>query len=210
VTLGNYLRTEVPLAKNALLHDFCRRRLQKLAWLLPLFLSAPAIAQKVMPEKDPAQKSQAAASPIGAAASPIGAPASPIKYAGIIYVSGNRRDPFLHPQHYRKNAPANATTIATTIAKTEDEEISRGVPPPGIAGTYIAQAKLDGIAVDANRRIAVVRGAESRAYFLKEGDRLFDGYLKSIQDDSIILVREIKMRSGKFYTQEVTKRLRTP
>jgi hypothetical protein len=203
VTLGNYLRTEIPLAKNALVHDFCRRRLQKLAWLLPLFLSASAIAQKAMPEKDSAQTSQAAASPIGAAASPI-------KYAGIIYVSGNRRDPFLHPHHYRINAATSAPTNSIPTAKTEDEEISRGVPPPGIAGTYIAQAKLDGIAVDANRRIAVVRGAESRAYFLKEGDRLFDGYLKSIQDDSIILVREIKMRSGKFYTQEVTKRLRTP
>jgi hypothetical protein len=58
--------------------------------------------------------------------------------------------------------------------------------------------------------MAIVRGADTRAYFLKEGDRLFDGYLKTIGIDSITLVRETKMRSGKTLTQNVTKRLRTP
>ncbi len=59
-------------------------------------------------------------------------------------------------------------------------------------------------------KVAVVRGSDSRAYFLKVGDKLFDGYLKDIQNDSITLVRETKLRSGKTLTQDVTKRLRTP
>ena len=84
------------------------------------------------------------------------------------------------------------------------------LPPPGIAGTYIAQAALQGIAIRDSGKVAVFRGADSRAYFLRKGDRLFDGYVKEIHDDSVTLVRETKLRSGKTLTQDVTKRLRTP
>ena len=90
-----------------------------------------------------------------------------------------------------------------------DEEVSRGIPPPGIAGTYIAQAVLQGTAVRDNGRVAIVRGADNRAYFLKEGDKLFDGYLRTIDLDSITLVRETKLKSGKTLTKDVIKRLRT-
>jgi hypothetical protein len=123
----------------------------------------------------------------------------PFNATGITYKPGSRRDPFLNPLILKK------------IQKPEeDEELARGTPPPGIAGTYIAQAALQGISVRSEGRVAVVRGADTRAYFLKEGDRLFDGFLKKIDSDSITLVRETKMKSGKTLTQEVTKRLRTP
>jgi Tfp pilus assembly protein PilP len=123
---------------------------------------------------------------------------SPMKTAGVLYQSGNRRDPFLNPLLIAKKE------------KPADEEVSRGEPPPGIAGTYIDQAVLQGIASRDHGRVAIVRGADTRAYFLKEGDRLFDGYLKTIDSDSITLIRETKMRSGKVLTQDVTKRLRKP
>ena len=124
---------------------------------------------------------------------------APIKYADVLYRSGSRRDPFLNPLLFKKKEKASG-----------DEEIARGLPPPGIAGTYIAQATLQGIAIRDDGRIAVIRGSDSRAYFLKAGDKLFDGYLKEIQNDSVTLVRETKLRSGKVLTQDVTKRLRTP
>jgi Tfp pilus assembly protein PilP len=122
---------------------------------------------------------------------------SPIHYAGVPYKSANRRDPFL--------APAKPKSSVKT-----DEEISRGLPPPGIAGTNVEQTILEGISIRDDRKTAIVRGRDNRTYFLREGDRLFDGYLKTIQEDSITLTRETLMRSGKKLTQEVTKRLRTP
>jgi hypothetical protein len=123
---------------------------------------------------------------------------SPIKYTSISYKSGNRRDPFLNPLQNKKQP------------KPDDEEITRGTPPPGIAGTLVEQALLQGTSIRNEGRIAIVRGADTRAYFIREGDRLFDGYVKTIENDSITLVRETKMRSGKILTQDVTKRLRTP
>lgn len=121
-----------------------------------------------------------------------------LNYAGVSFIPDNRRDPFLNPLLKNKQAAG-------------DQEIDRGHPPPGIAGTYIAEAVLKGISIrDTGRRLAIVKGSGNRAYFLREGDRLFDGYLKAIHRDSITLVRERKMRSGKIITQEVIKRLRTP
>jgi hypothetical protein len=122
---------------------------------------------------------------------------SPNLYGGVHYQSGNWRDPFLNPLLLKKDAK-----------KDEDEEASHGLPPPGIAGTYIAQATLLGTAIQGEGRVAILRGSDNRAYFLKEGDRLFDGYLKTIGVDFATLVRETRMKSGKVLTQEVAKRLR--
>ena len=119
----------------------------------------------------------------------------------VSYRSENRKDPFFHIPPAPKNPNSS---------KDDDEEISRGLPPPGIAGTFIKDAVVEGIAIRSDRRTAIVRGTDKRAYFLQEGDRLFDGYLRTIRDDSVVLIRETRMRSGKTLTQEVIQRLRKP
>jgi Tfp pilus assembly protein PilP len=163
----------------------CRRR-KGLMWvIITTLLCYPLIAQDAKQDTIAGQQ--------------ITAAEAPIRYSEVRYQSGNRRDPFLNPLLLKKKAKP-----------LDDEEIDRGLPPPGIAGTYIAQAKLQGITSRDSGRVAVVRGADSRAYFLRVGDRLFDGFVKEIQNDSITLVRETRMRSGKTLTQDVTKRLRTP
>jgi len=165
------------------------RGVKQLLWaLLPMLLYCPMTVSGA--------NNTSPASSIAQTKKPL---ESPIKYANVVYRSENRRDPFINPLLVIKRGKP-----------LEDEEISRGLPPPGIAGTYIAQATLQGIATRDTGKVAVFRGADSRAYFLRKGDKLFDGYLKDIHDDSVTLVRETKLRSGKILTQDVTKRLRTP
>jgi len=113
----------------------------------------------------------------------------------ISFKAGSGRDPFLNPLLRKKGANG-------------DRAVDKGNPPPGIAGTFIAEAVLKGISIKENGKLAIVKGNGNRAYFLREGDRLFDGYLKKIHRDSITLVRVTKMRSGKVLTKEVTKKLR--
>lgn len=118
-------------------------------------------------------------------------------YAEVSFKPSNFRDPFLNP-------------LLKKEGSNKDQEVDRGQPPPGIAGTFIAEAVLKGISIKGDERLAIVKGNGNRAYFLRKGDKLFDGYLKTIHRDSITLVRITKMRSGKVITQEVTKKLRTP
>jgi hypothetical protein len=191
VILNHFLKAIAMPAKCLSLQVYCGRRhfgRNKLSWLLlPTLLSTPSIALDTQ---------QGARKNSGQIAKDTEFPIADI---GVLYNSGNRPDPFLNPLLLKQNSKSR-----------EDEEVARGLPPPGIAGTYIAQASLQGIAVSDDGRIAVVRGADTRAYFLKEGDRLFDGYVKAIENDFITLVRETKLRSGKVLTQDVIKRLRTP
>jgi len=123
---------------------------------------------------------------------------APVGYSGVKYQAENRRDPFLSPINTKKNSGP------------VDEVEGRGQPPPGIAGTLIAQAALLGISRSTDGQTAVFRGADKRAYFLQEGDRLFDGYLKKIESDSVLMVRETRFRSGKTLTEQIVKKLRTP
>lgn len=120
---------------------------------------------------------------------------------GLRYQSGDRKDPFLSPLLLRKQAE---------LKLADDEEEPRSQPTPGIAGMYIAQVMLLGISASEEKRTAIFRGTDKRAYFLEDGDRLFDGYVKKIGIDDVLMVRETKLRSGKVLTQEVTRRLRTP
>ena len=114
------------------------------------------------------------------------------------YDSRSRRDPFLNPILVRKKE------------SPPDEEIGSGQSAPGIAGMSVTQVALLGVSTRQGGRTAVFQGTDKRAYFLQEGDRFYDGYLKSIADDSVVLVRQRHYRSGKVVTDEITKRLRTP
>ena len=114
----------------------------------------------------------------------------------IQYNSGRKRDPFLNLLLLKKENP--------------NEEVPRGTPPRGIKGTFITQAAFLGVSIRGNRRVAILRGTDALSYFLQQGDRLFDGYLKIIDTDSITLVREKRFKSGKVLTEDIIKRLRTP
>jgi hypothetical protein len=115
---------------------------------------------------------------------------------GNRYESGNRPDPFLNPLIQKK------------AAAESDEELPREGQVPGIAGMNANEVALLGISVSPSGKTAVFRGTDKRVYFLREGDRLIDGYIKTISNDAVLVIRETKLRSGKVSTQEINKRLR--
>ena len=51
----------------------------------------------------------------------------------------------------------------------------KGPFPPGKAGLQVSTLRLDGIVRAPNGMIAVVSNPQSRTYFLREGDQLYDG-----------------------------------
>jgi Tfp pilus assembly protein PilP len=161
----------------------CHRGIVLLAWIAVLVPSLRAAQQP---------KGAKAATPIAKQVAE-----SPMVNVGVRYQSQNRRDPFLNPLALKK-----------AQKPVEDEEEPRGQAPPGIGGMYIAQVTLQGVASQDGDLTAVFRGTDGRAYFLHEGDRLFDGSLTKISADSATLTREKRFRSGKVLREVVTKRLR--
>ena len=58
--------------------------------------------------------------------------------------------------------------------------------------------------------IAVVTNSLNKAYFLRENDPVFDGYVVKITGDSIVFKETMQDRLGKSFTREVTKKITTP
>jgi Tfp pilus assembly protein PilP len=79
--------------------------------------------------------------------------------------------------------------------------------PPGKAGLQVASLRLDGIVKAPNGMIAVVSNPQSRTYFLREGDQLYDGSVDKIALDSVSFHELGKDAFGKPVERQVNKRI---
>jgi hypothetical protein len=74
----------------------------------------------------------------------------------------------------------------------------------------VDQINLKGVVKAEAGMIAVVVNAMNKAYFLRENDPVFNGYVVKITGDSIIFKETIPDKLGKPFTREVTKKIITP
>jgi hypothetical protein len=79
--------------------------------------------------------------------------------------------------------------------------------PPGKPGLLISSLRIDGIVSAPNGMIAIVSNAQDRVYFLREGDRLYDGQVEHITIDGISFHQTGKDPFGNSVEREVAKRL---
>src|SRR5258705_6380208 len=73
----------------------------------------------------------------------------------------------------------------------------------------IDQINLKGVVKADTCMIAVVVNTVNKAYFLRENDPVFNGYVVRITGDSIIFKETVQDRLGKSFTREVTKKITT-
>jgi Tfp pilus assembly protein PilP len=85
-------------------------------------------------------------------------------------------------------------------------EVSKNLPP-GKAGLQVASLRLDGIVRSPNGMIAVVTNPQSRTYFLREGDQLYDGRVEKIAMDGVSFHEIGKDAFGKPVERQVNKRI---
>ena len=74
----------------------------------------------------------------------------------------------------------------------------------------IDQIALKGVVRSDGGMIAVVVNAVNKAYFLRENDPVFNGYVVKITGDSIIFKETLQDKLGKPFEREVTKKINTP
>lgn len=108
---------------------------------------------------------------------------------GFTYDPSGRRDPF-----------------RSLVERTKDE---KGPRPQGIAGMLIAEVDLVGIVQKERDNLAFFNGSDNKGYFLRVGDRLYDGTIIQIHRNQgeVVFRQEINdPRSIKPY-RDITKRL---
>jgi Tfp pilus assembly protein PilP len=79
--------------------------------------------------------------------------------------------------------------------------------PPGKAGLIVDTLRINGIVHSPNGMIAIVSNSQQRVYFLREGDKLYDGSVEKIALDGISFHEFGKDAFGKPLERVVTKRL---
>jgi Tfp pilus assembly protein PilP len=106
------------------------------------------------------------------------------------YSANGRRDPFLSPVISRTVLGSGCNTGKRCLA--------------------IDQINLQGVVKSDSGMIAVVVNALNKAYFLRENDPVFNGYVVKITGDSVIFKETIEDKMGKPFEREVTKKISTP
>ncbi|HTP70444.1 MAG TPA: hypothetical protein VMJ35_16155 [Dongiaceae bacterium] len=162
---------------------------QKIALLLGLVLGATVVCAQTAP---PPPKSSAKPAAKSASKPPAKkpAPSTPAPAGAEPDQKVARRDPF-ESLTARQDAAAKAAAIL----------------PPGKAGLQVATLRLDGIVRSPNGMIAVVTNPQSRTYFLREGDQLYDGSVDKIAMDSVSFHELGKDAFGKPVERQVNKRI---
>jgi Tfp pilus assembly protein PilP len=79
--------------------------------------------------------------------------------------------------------------------------------PPGKAGLVVGTLRIDGIVHGSGGMIAIVSNPQQRVYFLREGDKLYDGSVEHITLEAISFHEIGKDAFGKPLERQVTKRL---
>ena len=152
-----------------------------------------------VPTTKPDAKVQAKASP----ATKIAAPAAPAPVAVAVKASAavapkpneekkwamsGKRDPFFSPV-----VQQNGSGCST-----------------GKKCLEIGAINLRGVVKSDSGFIAVVTNNLNKAYFLRENDPVFNGYVVKITGDSVVFQETIQDKLGKSFTREVVKRIFTP
>jgi hypothetical protein len=165
---------------------------------------------------------QQAAKPAAAPAATKPAPQAP-KPAGKRKAKAGAKSAATSPAKPAVKAVEKPSTPGTAPEATESEmkqarrdpfesligrqNKTAAILPPGKLGLQVSTLRLDGIVRAPNGMIAVVSNPQARTYFLREGDRLYDGSVEKISMDGVSFHEEGKDAFGKPVEHQVNKRL---
>ena len=154
-----------------------------------LALPAGSMAQQPAAPK-PAAAAPAAAAP-AAAATPTPAPAPAAPTGGELIQSILEQE-LEAPRNGYTYQPAGRRDPFVSLAKpvTTDEN-TRGPKPPGIAGFLLQETSLKGVVKNNDGWIAVLEGPDKKGYFVRVGQRMYDGVITQIDAAGLTFRQEI-------------------
>lgn len=128
----------------------------------------------------------AIAQPPPAAQPPAPAPPPP----AYNYPAEGRRDPFV------------------SLLNRGTEGRQAGKRAEGLAGLLVGEITLKGIMQSRGEYVALVQGPDNKTYPARPNDRLFDGRIKGITADAVVILQEVNDPLSLTKQREVKKSLR--
>jgi Tfp pilus assembly protein PilP len=148
-------------------------------------LSIPAAGQTPVPAKAPAAP-KAAATP-----APTSVPTSAASAETYTYQSDGRRDPFI------------------SLLGTGNDARDEAKRVEGPAGMAVAEVSVRGVLENRGALIAMIQGPDSKTYVVHQGDKFFDGTIRSITPQGLIVSQEVHDPLSLVKQREIRKQLRS-
>ncbi|HWZ98861.1 MAG TPA: hypothetical protein VN025_13980 [Candidatus Dormibacteraeota bacterium] len=173
-----------------------------------------AIAPGLSAQTNPTATKQLVQNAVGGAKQQAASPAA--KPASKPAAKGAAKKPVTPTRAAGAEKPSEGTDAAKVARRDPFESlISRQQAaanaaknlPPGKAGLQVSTLRVDGIVKANSGMIAVVTNPQARTYFLREGDRLYDGAVDKISMDGVTFHEEGKDAFGKPVERQVNKRI---
>ena len=148
-----------------------------------LSVPAPIVAEQLpaapQPENGSAKATSGTATPTPPAAPPY------------TYEPQGRRDPFV-----------------SLIARGSDPG-SAASRPTGLPGLLISEVAVKGIVRDRSGLIAMVQGPGTKTFIVRTGEKLMDGTVKAITNDSVVFSQDVNDPLSMVKQKEVRKTVRS-
>ena len=154
---------------------------------LGLVVATLAVAAHVAAQAPPA-----AASAPPPSATPAPRPDLPTPPANFEYRPEGRRDPFMN------------LSRSGSVATPES-----GAPrPTGAAGLAVDELLVRGIVQSQGAYVAMVSGPEGRTFTIRAGSKLFDGTVRAITPEAVVILQQVSDPLSLQKQREVRKALR--
>ena len=108
----------------------------------------------------------------------------------FVYEVGGRRDPFI-----------------SLLANVAPGEGDMRIRPPGMPGFLIQEMTLKGIVADRSGFIAMLEGSDSKSYFARVGQPLYDGTITAMDAATVTFRQDVRDPLARERTREVVKSL---
>jgi Tfp pilus assembly protein PilP len=158
----------------------------------PASAPAPASAPKATPSTPaapPLQAAPATATPPPAAPAAAGPELEP---QGYTYRPAGRRDPF--------------TSLLMRGSQTQKPSV--GARAVGLSGLETSEVTLKGTIASQGGFVGILQGADNKTYIVRSGDRLLDGTIRTITQDSMVVTQQVTDPLSLEKQREVRKVLR--
>jgi Tfp pilus assembly protein PilP len=157
----------------------------RLALAVLLSFSTGAIARAQQPAKPAAPPPSA-----NAPARPDPKQALPVIDPAYVYEPAGRRDPFI------------------SLLGRGQEGTPSETRPAGVPGLLIGEVTVKGVLKDRAGFIALLQAPDRKTYNVRVGDRLFDGTVKSINEDKVVFSQDVNDPLSLIKQRDVPKPVR--
>jgi len=145
---------------------------------------APATTPAPAPASAPAKPTAPGKPPV-----PVEQPTPTIDPA-YVYEPAGRRDPFI------------------SLVGRGDDKSAPAIRPAGLAGLLIGEITVKGVVRDRNGFTALLQASDNKTYNVRTGDKLFDGSVKSINQEKVIFSQDVSDPLSLVKQREVSKPVR--